>query len=205
MREWLSRMNRDERMGSRRRGRDYYGRMGDMAHNREYIGSSRDRNYTKSDYEASGRGREYDRQYGRDYARRVGYFDYNDDYSNYDMPDYNYDMAMRRDYGSDEFRLTPSEIRKWEKELKRETGSSFSVDQVRSIAEQHNIHFDEFSPELLTVVANMMHSDFKNSINPDITTSVRMAKDFLCDDDFDGTPEEKAYLYYTAIVNKEEE
>ena len=61
MREWLSRMKRDERSGrdsrnpygsrggyvrsDRARGRDYYDRMGDMARDREYDGRDYNRNY----------------------------------------------------------------------------------------------------------------------------------------------------------------
>ena len=101
--------------------------------------------------------------------------------------------------------MTPSEIRKWEKELKQNGGSVFTVDQIRQVAQQHGIRFDEFTPELLTVITNMMYSDYKDTVKGDISTYVKLAKDFLCDEDFDGEPEEKAYLYYNAIVNKEED
>jgi len=122
--------------------------------------------------------------------------------------DYNYDMGydMRgRDYAEENYKLTPSEIRKWEKELKKENGSAFTTDQVRQIAQQQGIRFDEFTPELLTVIANMMYSDYGETVKGDISTFVKLAKDFLCDEDFDGEPEEKAYLYYNAIVNKEDD
>ena len=223
-REYLNRMNRDQRSGrdmrnpygsrggyvvSDRRSRDYNYGMGNMARDGEYNSRDYNRDYNQSDYARGGRGSQSNGQSSRDYARRVGYFDYNDDY-NYDMAhgsDYNYDMGydMRgRDYAEENYKLTPSEIRKWEKELKKESGSAFTTDQVRQIAQQQGIRFDEFTPELLTVIANMMYSDYGETVKGDISTFVKLAKDFLCDEDFDGTPEEKAYLYYTAIVEKED-
>jgi len=228
MREWLARTNRDMRnpYGSRggyvrsdRRGRDYeYDRMGDMARDRRYDRMGNDMEYNQSDRTMGGNGNQSDMRYGRDYAnydmndyypvRRSGYFDYEtyDHESGYDMArgrDRNYDMRSGRDYASEDYKLTPSEIRKWDKELKRESGSNFTADQIRQIAQQQGIRFDEFSPELLTAITNMMYSDYHDTVRGDITMYVKLAKDFLCDEDFDGTPEEKAYLYYTAIVDKD--
>lgn len=210
MRDWLSRSARDMRArdrrnpyGSRggyvvsdRRGRDYgYDRMGDMARNGQYSSQQSDRHYPEYDYARSGGSNQYSGQSSRDYygdmTRRSGYFDYN-----------TYDE--RGDYGEDEYKLTPTEIRKWDRELKQ-TGAKYTADQVRQIAQQHGIRFDEFTPELLTAVANMMYSDYNDTLRGDITMYVKLAKDFLCDEDFDGTPEEKAYLYYNVIVNKDDD
>lgn len=219
-------MSKDERMsrdgrnpyGSRggyvdsARGRDYeYDRMGDMVHNREYSSRDYNRDYNRADYEMDSRNNQYDRQHNRDYARRVGYFDYNDDYR-YDMRgydynrgrDYNYDMRGR-DYAEEDFKLTNSDIKKWEKAIRESGGSIFGKEQVEAVARQSGIKFDEFSPELLTVVASALKSDYGKTINGDVSLFIKLAKDFLCDDDFDGTPEEKAYLYYNAIVNKDDE
>ena len=226
-RDYLSRQARDMRardmrnpygsrggyVTSRRGGRDYeQGTMGgsSMGADREYNSSGYDRANYGHDMAFSGRSGEYDREYrsndgnfGYDMTyypvRRVGSFDYNT-YGG----DYNYDMRGGRDYASNDYKLTPTEIRKWDKELKNE-GAPFSVDQVRQVAQQHGIRFDEFTPELLTAVANMMFTDYKDTVKGDISTFVKLAKDFLCDDDFDGEPEEKAYLYYTAIVNKDDD
>lgn len=230
MRDYLSRSARDMRLrdrrnpyGSRggyvtsdRRGRDYgYGGMGDMARNGQYSHQQSDRNYGGQDYARGGGSNQYSGQSGRDYygdmnTRRTGFFDYNtyDERGrdrNYDMRgDYN-DYDMRRDYGEEEYKLSPTEIRKWEKELKRTGGNKVSVEQIHQIAQQQGIRFDEFSPELLTVVTNMIESDFGETLKGDIMLYVKLAKDFLCDDDFDGTPEEKAYLYYNTIVNKDDD
>ena len=234
MREWLSRSNRDMRnpYGSRggyvrdRRGDYGYDRMGDMARNREYDRRYSDRNYKSSNYSMDSMGNQYDREYGRDNAsRRAGYFDYTTQDGNYDMNyghdyrydrndmyghdmnyDYGYDMARYRDYGESEYKLTPSEIRKWEKGLESADGTKgakFQPEQVKQVAQSLGIDFKEFSPELLSAVTNSLYSDYCKILGSDIVTYVKMAKAFLMDDDFDGEPEEKAYLYYTSIVDKE--
>lgn len=198
MRDYLSRRSRD------RRGYEHdYNRGGDMAGYHQYDRMGDDYGYSNSYDERGGdyaqSSRQYDRYNGGSYGermnryypvRRSGYFDYN---------------TYGGDYASGgNFKLSPSEIRKWDAELKK-GGSTYTVDQVRQVAQQHGIRFDEFSPELLTAVANMMHSDFKSVVNGDVGMFVKMAKAFLCDEDFDGEPEEKAYLYYNAIVNKEDD
>ena len=221
-RDYLARSSRDMRNGrdmrnpygsqggyvvSGRRSDYGYERMGDMARNRQYGGSNNDRFYPMYDFAEGGNYNQSNRQ-SNDYygnmnyypVRRKGTFDYNTYGSDFD-----YDMARGRDYAENEFKLTPTEIRKWEKELKKNGGSAFTVDQIMQVAQQHGIRFDEFTPELLTVIANMMYSDYKDTVKGDISMYVKLAKDFLCDEDFDGEPEEKAYLYYNAIVNKEDE
>lgn len=201
MRDFLSRRSRD------RRGRDRnydYNAGYDMAGSHQYDRMEGDYGYSNSYGSRGGDYYQSDRQYdryngsygGMNYypVRRSGYFNYNT-------------YGGDRDYAEGgDFKLSPTEIRQWEKQLKQSGGgTSYTVDQIRQVAQQHGIRFDEFSPELLTVVANMMHSDYKNTVNGDVGMFVKLAKDFLCDEDFDGTPEEKAYLYYTAIVNKEDD
>lgn len=223
-REYLARTNRDMRArdmrnpyGSRggyvvsdKRGRMYdYAGNGGVDYARQYNGTNSDRHHTMWDYaessnynqpsgQSSGRDANYEMNYYP--VRRSGYFDYNT-YGG----DYGYDMRSVRDYAENDYKLTPTEIRKWEKELKQSGGLAFNIDQIRQVAQQHGIRFDEFTPELLTAIANMMYSDYHDTVKGDITMYVKLAEDFLCDEDFDGTPEEKAYLYYNAIVSKEDD
>lgn len=221
MRDMLSRrsmMDRRNPYGSRggyvssdRRGRDYTG-MGDYARGREYArryndmaydqsNYARDRNYSQSDRQ-SGSDYGYDYNMGmrdrNDYARRYGYFDYNtEDYArNRDYRDY-------RDYAEDDYKLSKKEIREWNKKLQKE-GGKYTEEQIMPLAQQMGIRFDEFSPELLTAVTNMMMTDYGMVINADLPMYVKLAKAFLCDEDFDGEPEEKAYLYYKSIVEQED-
>lgn len=211
MRDMLSRRSmRDRRnpYGSRggyvssdRRGRDYTG-MGDYARGREYARRYNDLHYGEPDYAMdsnySQSNRQYRSDYGydnnmnRDYSRRYGYFDYNTE-----------DYGYGRDYAEDDYKLSKKEIREWNKKLQKE-GGKYTEEQIMPLAQQMGIRFDEFSPELLTAVTNMMMTDYGRVINADLPMYVKLAKAFLCDEDFDGEPEEKAYLYYKSIVEQED-
>lgn len=201
-RDMLSRRMRDGRnpYGSRggyvvsdkARGEYDRNRMGDYARNPEYRTGYTDMSYSRPMYERNRDYGERDYEYDRDYnSRRLGSFDYN-----------------TYDYASGDYRLTPKELRTWERKLENDDGTrgaKFTEEQVMQVAQGMGIKFDEFSPELLTTLTNVMYSDYSRAENTnDIAQYVRLAKSFLCDDDFDGTPEEKAYLYYKAIVEDDD-
>lgn len=205
-RDMMSRRMRDRRnpYGSRggyvvsdKRGRDY-GRMGDYASDREYRTEYPDMAYSRTRMERNRDYGERDYEYGRDYGsdvRRIGNFEYDTYYGD------------GRDYASGDYRLTTKEMREWERELENSDGShgaKFNKEQIMQVAQSMGIRYDEFSPELLATMTNVMYSDYGAVCGTqDIAHYIKMAKAFLCDDDFDGTPEEKAYLYYTAIVEQE--
>lgn len=197
-RDMLSRRARDGRnpYGSRggyvvdrARGRDY-GKMGDYASDREYGSRYDDMAYSQPAYERDGHYGEQPYEYGRDYDNtyRVGSFEYDT-------------------YRDGDYKLSQKELRNWQKHLENVDGSSgakFNESQVMQIAQNMGIKFDEFSPELLTTMTNVMYSDYASACGTqDVAPYVKMAKAFLLDDDFDGTPEEKAYLYYKAIVEED--
>lgn len=197
-RDMLSRRTRDGRnpYGSRggyvvdrARGRDY-GKMGDYASDREYRTEYPDMAYSQPNYERDRRYDERDYEYGRDYDNtyKVGSFEYDT-------------------YRDGDYRLSQKELRNWQKHLENVDGSrgaKFNESQVMQIAQNMGIKFDEFSPELLTTMTNVMYSDYASACGTqDVAPYVKMAKAFLLDDDFDGTPEEKAYLYYKAIVEED--
>lgn len=156
------------------------------------------------------------RRYGDDYVgRRNNDYNYSEprrDYNRQEDYGYGYGFGMF-DYDTEDYRgwdghyrLSKKEIKKWEKDLENADGSrgpKYTMEQVMPIAQQANIRFEEFSPELLTAIANMFYSDYCKVLGNDLTIYVKLAKAFLEDDDFDGSPEEKAYLYYTCIVEKE--
>lgn len=198
----------------RGRGRDYnmsedYARNGrmmsrgnDYAYSGDYAEYNRGQDYR--DYAENDMGRnsmdyEQSRQSSRDYGYGygVGMFDYDtEDYADYDM---------RRD---GHYKLSSKDIKKWEKNLENADGTKgkkYDVDQVRQVAQQHGIRFDEYSPELLTAVTNMMYSDYCKVLGGDMMVYIKLAKAFLEDDDFDGEPEEKAMLYYKCIVSKDDD
>ena len=172
------------------------GRDRDMVGRNDYAERNSQSNYNDyAGYDYAGSSRDYEQggQYGRDsgYGYGVGMFDY-------DTEDY------RRDYGH---KLTNKDIRKWEKDLENADGTrgkKWDADQIRQVAQQHSIRFDEYSPELLTAIANMLYSDYCRVLGGDMTTYVKLAKAWLEDDDFEGEPEEKAMLYYKCIVSKDD-
>ena len=130
-----------------------------------------------------------------------GYYGMGNDY-NYGR---DYGEDYRRDYGA---KLTSKDIKKWEKGLENADGTKgkkYEVDQVRQVAQQHNIRFEEYSPELLTAITNMLYSDYCKVLGGDLMVYVKLAKAFLEDDDFEGEPEEKAMLYYKCIVSKDDD
>jgi hypothetical protein len=211
------RASEDIRVRSRggRSGRDYnYGMDANYDYNSEYSGRQDYRDYAEHDmgkysmdYEQSRQsGRDYnyeqDGHYGRTYypIEAMGTFN---GYYGMGEEDYGY---YGRDYAG--AKLSTKELKKWEKELENADGSKgkkWEVDQIKQVAQQHNIRFDEYRPETLTAVANMLYSDYCKVLGSDMMLYVKLAKAFLDDDDFEGDPEEKVMLYYKCIVSKDED
>ena len=200
--------NRDMARG--RMGNDYnYGTDARYDYNTERSGGQDYRDYAENDmgrysmdYEQSGQSsRDYEYEQDGHYGNykpveAMGYFN-----GYYDMGS---DYDMRRDGG---YKLSTKDIKKWEKELEGADGTKgkkWEVDQIRQVAQQMNIHFDEYRPETLTAVANSLYSDYCKVLGSDMMIYVKMAKAFLEDDDFEGEPEEKAMLYYKCIVSKDD-
>lgn len=210
-------MNNDYARGGNNRGNNT-GRNDYAEYN-----NRQDYNYSSNDYGRGGRDYEQSRQYNRDYEYMQdghypmsqgttyfpieamgtfnGYYGMGNDY-NYGR---DYGEDYRRDYGA---KLTSKDIKKWEKGLENADGTKgkkYEVDQVRQVAQQHNIRFEEYSPELLTAITNMLYSDYCKVLGGDLMVYVKLAKAFLEDDDFEGEPEEKAMLYYKCIVSKDDD
>lgn len=181
----------------------------------------RDRDYGE-DY-AGGRDRA---DYGEDYARG-GRRDYNEDYG-YDMArggrdyrdygDYGEDMRRdrasyndyRRDYGEPEM-FSHKDMEKWKSMMRNEDGTRgehFRKEQVKHASQQAGIDIEEFGEDVFDLAMNMMYSDYckvakKYGVDrPEYYAD--LAKSFLRDKDFDGKPEEKLYIYYKAIVEKDD-
>ena len=180
------------------RGSDYagdYARGGgrDYADYAEYDSRQDYNDYARGDYARYGRDYEQGGQSGNDYGYGygVGMFDYN-------TQDYGYDGAHK---------LSRREIKKWEKGLENADGTKgakWQVDQIKQIAQQQGIKFDEYSPELFAVVMNALYADYCKVLGADAMMYVKLTKAWLEDDDFEGEPEEKAMLYYKCIVSKDD-
>ena len=188
-------------------GQDY-ARSYDYASNQQRNSQQDNRDY--ADYNRTRNSREYEQnmQYYRDYAPYgVGQTYYPIEamgvFNGY------YGMPEQQDYMQDgHTKLSTKDIKKWEKDLENADGTKgkkYDMEQIKQIASQMHIKFEEYSPELFTAIVNMLYSDYCKVIGGDLTVYVKMAKAFLEDDDFEGTPEEKAFLYYKCIVSKEDD
>ena len=200
--------------GDRRRYRDegvvryeYEGRggsMGDHRRSREY---DYDRDYGREDMRMDDRGYDYGYEHERD--MRGGY-DRRNDYADYARRRDRRGRYMR-DRGEHELEFfTMEDVEDWKHEMKNEDGSHgehFTKEHVKQAASMAGIDVHEFGEIPFCLAMNMMYSDYckvaqKYGVDrPEFYAE--MAKAFLKDKDFHGEPEEKLYLYYKCIVEKE--
>lgn len=169
-------------------GRNPYGSRGG------YVVSDKRRDYNHDD--DIRRERDYDddmRRYRRDY----------DD-------DVRYAKTHTKDYGEPEM-FSRRDIETWKSIMHNEDGTRgehFRPEQVRMACQQTGIDYEEFGEHIFSLAMNMMYSDYckvakKYGIDhPEFYAD--LAKAFLRDKDFDGKPEEKLYLYYKTIVEKDD-
>lgn len=81
------------------------------------------------------------------------------------------------------------------------------LQQVMQYAKQVGVDMQQFGDATFCLAMNMMYSDYCGVAKkfgfdrPEVYAD--LAKAFLDDKDFDGEPEEKLYLYYKCIVEKE--
>ena len=199
------RMNeRDRRGGRNMRGRHEYD-SGQVRY--EYDGRGE---YEPQRYDMSYDDRLYDRQ---DYARngmRQDYGEYNEyrDYARRRRDSRGRYMRDRGEYDTDYF--SQRDIDRWKRSMINEDGSRgehFTKEQVEQYAKQSGISVGSFGEAVFCLAMNMMYSDYcmvakKYGFDrPEVYAE--LAKAFLDDKDFDGEPEEKLYLYYKCIVEKD--
>jgi len=186
--------------------RNPYGSRGGYVRDREDNYSRRDRRRDyDNDYDRRDRGdyADYDHRDYNDYDRRrdmdEDYRDRNEDY-----------RRDRRDYGEPEM-FSQRDMETWKSMMKNEDGTRgehFRSEQVKRACEQAGIDCEEFGEDVFCLAMNMMYSDYckvakKYGVDkPEYYAD--MAKSFLRDKDFDGKPEEKLYLYYKTIVEKDD-
>ena len=223
----MNRFVKDMLMAQSRRsgdGRNPYGSRGGYVSNRRPRGRDRDMDdygMPKGDYRRGGMPpmRDYNDYDMRGDMRRMDYGsydmrgrDYGDDYAEHDYADYGMDYGMR-DYGEMEYgKMSHKDIENWKRHIKNQDGTigeHFKKDQVMQAALQIGVNPEEYGNDhIFGLVMNMMYSDYcavakKFGLDrPDFYAE--LAKAFLNDKDFEGDPEEKVYLYYKCIAEKEE-
>lgn len=198
--------------GRRDRGMEDYGY--DMAR-RGGMGRDMTMDYNYDDEHERTRGGREMREHERDYA----YYPYREPYEMYDYGDYDYARGRggrsRRDYGDDEKmeygKMSKKDYEKWGKMLENEDGSRgehFKKEQAEQIAKQMGIDVNSLGgAEVFAMAMNMKYSDLCNVARkygvdrPEYYAD--LAKAFLHDKDYKGSPEEKLWLYYKCIVSED--
>ena len=122
--------------------------------------------------------------------------------------DYNYDSDMRYDYYPRDGHSTMSEeeLKHWGKKLLDEVNDKdrqyLKMESVIKKAEQMGIRFDEFTPYEYYITVLMMFTDYSKTLgtaNYDIY--IKLAKDWLCDEDVAAQYGKKLTAYYENVVN----
>lgn len=223
------RMGRDSRtsyprMDSRRTRMDRMSRGMDRTHYPEY-----DSRYDYESSDMANR-QSMDRNYDMDYARNVNYSgrygnvpfqlnsmeDYGMDYArggrrdyrggrDYNMDygyDYNYDYRYDYSMGN---KLDEREIEDWTHELLEHVDDKdremLKKEKILKRAEEMGIKFDQFTKDEFYLVVVMEYTDHcKTFGSANIDTYIRMAKDWLMDDDVKVKHGEKLAAYYDYIV-----
>lgn len=208
MRDRASRRNRRRDMG-------YYGSNGD----REHYGRYDTTMYSEYDYAGRGRssqsGGQSDRHY--DYPMMGGYEDYNYDYArgrsgsgrgrdrNYD---YGYDYRGRRDYGESEY-LSDEDLMDWSRDLlesiEQKDRQMYTRESISQRARDMGVEFRDFSEDELVVTTLMMVTDYGKTLGTtNLDMMIKLAKDWLCDEDSELQYGEKLAAYYEYVVDPED-
>ena len=155
---------------------------------------------------------------GHDMRRVPGYYGY---YGNTPFEvmqrDYNRGMDQRYDYGYDynydyrydghDMKYIPEhELRKWADKLMRSLDDKdkemLKKETILKKAEEMGIRFEEFIPEEFYVTVLMVYTDFGKTIgSANLDMYIRLAKDWLCDEDAGLRYGEKLSAYYYHVVN----
>lgn len=188
---------------------DGYDRAG---YDREYDG--------RYDYSEDSRYRD-ERDYNYDERSREyrGYFGDNPFYlEQMDMP---YDMRRGRDYrvgrgmtrgmfrggrrDYESHNMTAHDVEEWKEKLYRQLDDSdkesFKIEKIIKRASENRVDFSKFTEDEFYVTVLMMYTDYKNTLGKgNVDIYIRLAKDFLCDEDASVKYGEKLAVYYEEIV-----
>ena len=134
----------------------------------------------------------------QDYARGdIGY-------RNYDMRgrDYGYDFGYPMgDYGET---LSEKELDHWCEKLKKQLDDQekqmFHKDMISQKAKSMGMQMKDFGEKELEVATLMVYTDYKRTIGKNPDMAIRLAYDWLTDDDVAVKGAEKLAVYYDDIV-----
>ena len=113
---------------------------------------------------------------------------------------------MRRDYGDySHGGLSHEELEKWKKSLHKELEDHdkevMKMEKVIKRANDMRIEFDKFTEEEFYITVLMLYTDYKDTLGKgNVEVYIKLAKDFLCDEDAAVQYGEKLAKYYEEIV-----
>lgn len=188
-------------------GKNPYGSKGGYVRDREMEDMRRGRDRASDyygDYAMDGRDYYSDgADYSRDMYRRRGMD------GHYPMVDpYLYMMGQQypqMDYAQHNKKkyLPEEELRKWSSRLMREIGEkeSLKMDSIMKRAESLSIEFEKFSPQEFYTTMLMIYSDYHKTLGTaNVDLYLKLAKDWLCDEDAEVRYGEKLAAYYYSVV-----
>lgn len=166
--------------------------------------ASRDRADYRRDIADYRRERADYRDYADRYDRRRDRADYRDMEDGYaDYRDREDDYADYRDYGEE--KLNDRELMDFSKRLLEEIDEKdkqmFKLETIEKKSKEMGIKFDKFSMEEFYTVVLMMFTDYSKTLGTtNMDVYLRLAKDWLCDEDTAVQYGEKLAVYYDAVV-----
>lgn len=162
-------------------------------------------NENESDYPRDPRRHDKHGSYPFEVMGRVGYEDMYDPYCYDEMYDYARGRgSYGRDYKDVEV-LSNRDLMEWSQRLMKEVEEKdkalFKYETVEKKAKDMGIKFDEFSFDEFYTTVLMMYTDYCKTLGTaNIDIYLRLAKDWLCDDDVAVKYGEKLAYYYDYIV-----
>jgi len=139
-------------------------------------------------------------------GRFTGYYGMGEDYARYGRRNYGRDYG----YDYDSKMLGQEEFMEWSEKLKKELEEKdkqyFSKENIKKKAEEMGIKFDKFSMEEFYITVLMVYTDYCKTLgtaNMDIY--LRLAKDWLEDDDVKVKGGEKLATYHDYIVEGDDD
>ena len=117
--------------------------------------------------------------------------------------------GRRRDYGDYGESLSESELESWCKRLKEQLDDRekqmFSKEAIMQRAKQTGRSMEGFGTKELEVATLMVYTDYKQSIGQNIDLAVRLAFDWLTDNDAAVKGAEKLAIYHDCIIEGDDD